>query len=274
MKLQKDNILIVGAGNMGFAFITALLDTKVAAKQISVLENNPSQELKKLTKLKKLNLISSIAMLDIKKKISIVLLAIKPNQVNNIFTDDFNIRINKSLLISIVAGKTMASLKKLSNGNINIARAMTNTPVTVGWGTSIVYFSKNFSARNKQKVIHLFDLVGQVEEVKNEKYINTFTALFGSGPAYLYLFLETWSEVAKKNGFKFGEEMAVQTMLGSLLLLLKTQDDPKILRNKVTSKGGTTEAGLEVFLKNKVFSKLFTAAVSKATKRAVDLSKS
>jgi pyrroline-5-carboxylate reductase len=178
MKLQKDNILIVGAGNMGFAFITALLDTKVAAKQISVLENNPSQELKKLTKLKKLNLISSIAMLDIKKKISIVLLAIKPNQVNNIFTDDFNIRINKSLLISIVAGKTMASLKKLSNGNINIARAMTNTPVTVGWGTSIVYFSKNFSVRNKQKVIHLFDLVGQVEEVKNEKYINTFTALF------------------------------------------------------------------------------------------------
>ena len=96
MKLQKDNILIVGAGNMGFAFITALLDTKVAAKQISVLENNPSQELKKLTKLKKLNLISSIAMLDIKKKISIVLLAIKPNQVNNIFTDDFNIRINKN----------------------------------------------------------------------------------------------------------------------------------------------------------------------------------
>ena len=93
-------------------------------------------------------------------------------------------------------------------------------------------------------MLSLLDLVGQVDEVKSEKYINSFTGLFGSGPAYLFLLLEIWTNLAKKHGFKHGEDMVVQTMLGSLLLLLKTQETPKSLRAGVTSKGGTTEAAL------------------------------
>ena len=92
---------------------------------------------------------------------------------------------------------------------------MTNTPVTVGWGTSVAYFTKTTTKINKIKVLSLLDLVGQVDEVKSEKYINSFTGLFGSGPAYLFLLLEIWSDLAKKHGFKHGEDMAVQTMLGS-----------------------------------------------------------
>ena len=125
-----------------------------------------------------------------KTKISITLIAIKPNQLDSLFTQEFNSKTKNSILISIVAGKTMGTLKKLSGNNKDIARAMTNTPVTVGFGTSIIYFSKTTTKTNKNKATHLLNLVGQVDEIKNEKHIDTFTALFGSGPAYLYLLIE------------------------------------------------------------------------------------
>ena len=274
MILKKDTILIVGAGNMGFAFISALLDNKISPKQINIIEKKPTLKLKKISKAKKINLFKSIDELNIKTKISITLIAIKPNQLDSLFTQEFNSKTKNSILISIVAGKTMGTLKKLSGNNKDIARAMTNTPVTVGFGTSIIYFSKTTTKTNKNKATHLLNLVGQVDEIKNEKHIDTFTALFGSGPAYLYLLIEIWSDLAKKYGLKNSEEMVVQTMLGSLLLLLKTQDSPKSLRAGVTSKGGTTEAALAEFTKNNNLQKLFKTAVSKAIKRAGRLSKS
>ena len=274
MTLKKDTILIVGAGNMGFAFILALLDNKISPKQINIIEKKPTLKLKKISKAKKINLFKSIDELNIKTKISITLIAIKPNQLDSLFTQEFNSKTKNSILISIVAGKTMGTLKKLSGNNKDIARAMTNTPVTVGFGTSIIYFSKTTTKTNKNKATHLLNLVGQVDEIKNEKHIDTFTALFGSGPAYLYLLIEIWTDLAKKYGLKNSEEMVIQTMLGSLLLLLKTQDSPKSLRTGVTSKGGTTEAALAEFTKNNNLQKLFKTAVSKAIKRAGTLSKS
>ena len=274
MILKKDTILIVGAGNMGFAFISALLDNKISPMQINIIEKKPTLKLKKISKAKKINLFKSIDELNIKTKISITLIAIKPNQLDSLFTQEFNSKTKNSILISIVAGKTMGTLKKLSGNNKDIARAMTNTPVTVGFGTSIIYFSKTTTKTNKNKATHLLNLVGQVDEIKNEKHIDTFTALFGSGPAYLYLLIEIWTDLAKKYGLKNSEEMVIQTMLGSLLLLLKTQDSPKSLRAGVTSKGGTTEAALAEFTKNNNLQKLFKTAVSKAIKRAGTLSKS
>ena len=153
MLLRKDKILIVGAGNMGFAFLSALLDSKINPKQINIIDKNPVAKLKKISKAKKINLFKSIDELNINTKISITLLSIKPNQLDSIFTEDFNNKTKNSILVSIVAGKTMSTLKKLSYSNKNIARAMTNTPVTVGWGTSIVFFSKTTTSKNKDKTI-------------------------------------------------------------------------------------------------------------------------
>ena len=261
MNIKNDNILIIGAGNMGYAFISALIENKVSPKKIYVIEKKPSLRLKKIQKLKKI-------------KISITILTIKPNQLVDVFSDELNNKIKNSLIISIVAGKTYSTLKKLSKGNKNIARAMTNTPAAVGWGTSIIYFAKTTTNANKKRAMHLMNLIGQVEEVKSEKSIDTFTGLFGSGPAYLYLLIEIWSNYAKKNGFKYAEEMTVQTILGSILLLLHTQEKPESLRQRVTSKGGTTEAALMELNNNQKFQKLFEKAISKAIKKATTLSKS
>ena len=274
MNIKNDNILIIGAGNMGYAFISALIENKVSPKKIYVIEKKPSLRLKKIQKLKKIKIFNTINKFETNIKISITILTIKPNQLGDVFSDELNYKIKNSLIISIVAGKTHSTLKKLSKGNKNIARAMTNTPAAVGWGTSIIYFAKTTTNANKKRAMQLMSLIGQVEEVKSEKSIDTFTGLFGSGPAYLYLLIEIWSNYAKKNGFKYAEEMTVQTILGSILLLLHTKEKPESLRKRVTSKGGTTEAALMELNNNQKFQKLFEKAISKAIKKATTLSKS
>ena len=273
MNIKNDNILIIGAGNMGYAFISALIENKVSPKKIYVIEKKPSLRLKKIQKLKKIKIFNTINKFEMNIKISITILTIKPNQLGDVFSDELNNKIKNSLIISIVAGKTHSTLKKLSKGNKNIARAMTNTPAAVGWGTSIIYFAKTTTNANKKRAMHLMNLIGQVEEVKSEKSIDTFTGLFGSGPAYLYLLIEIWSNYAKKNGFKYAEQMTVQTILGSILLLLNTKEKPESLRKRVTSKGGTTEAALMELNNNQKFKKLFEKAISKAIKKATTLSK-
>ena len=273
MNIKNENILIIGAGNMGYAFISALIENKVSPKNIYIIEKKPSARLKKIQKLKKIKIFNTINKFEKNIKISITILTIKPNQLGDVFSDELNYKIKNSLIISIVAGKTHSTLKKLSKGNKNIARAMTNTPAAVGWGTSIIYFAKTTTNANKKRAMHLMNLIGQVEEVKSEKSIDTFTGLFGSGPAYLYLLIEIWSNYAKKNGFKYAEEMTVQTILGSILLLLHTKEKPESLRKRVTSKGGTTEAALKELNNNQKFQKLFEKAISKAIKKAITLSK-
>ena len=88
-------------------------------------------------------------------KISITILTIKPNQLRDVFSDKLNNKIENSIIISIVAGKTHATLKKLSKGNKNIARAMTNTQTAVGGGTSIIYFAKTETNANKKRTMQL-----------------------------------------------------------------------------------------------------------------------
>ena len=116
-------------------------------------------------------------------------------------------------------------------------------------------------------------LMGQVSETKKEDLIDDFTAIFGSGPAYIYLFINSLIEIANKSGFKNSDSMVLQTFLGSILLLLSGQKKPSDLQKKVTSKGGTTEAALSILASNKGLKSLLTRAVNKATKRSRELSK-
>ena len=86
---------------------------------------------------------------------------------------------------------------------------MTNTPISVGMGSSVVYFDQKTSPKAKKLSKQFLSLVGQVIEVNKESQIDTFTAIFGSGPAYVYFFIETLSKIASKNGFKQSDEMII-----------------------------------------------------------------
>lgn len=269
--LKKDKILIIGAGNMGISFIKALINNNIASKNIFVLEKNSSRQLSKLKKDKKINVVSNISFYKENQKPDIVLLAVKPNQLESLFDNKLKSFLNSSIIISIIAGKKLSILKKITGNKEKTVRAMTNTPISVGMGVSVVFFDKKTNSSLKNKSKSFLKLVGLVNEVKKESLIDSFTAIFGSGPAYIYYFIEVLTKIAKKNGHENADFMTIQLFLGSLLLMLNERESPQSLRKRVTSKGGTTHAAIQQLEKYHQFEKLMNKAISDATIRSKEL---
>ena len=264
-------ILIIGAGNMGISFISALVKSKFSSKKIIVLEPKPSINVLNLKKGKKIVLIKNEEELNKVVPPDLVLLAVKPNQVGNLFSFNLAKLIKKSVIISIIAGKKTSTLRKLTNQNLNVVRSMTNTPISVGMGSSVVYFDKKTSPKAKKLSKQFLSLVGQVVEVNKESQIDTFTAIFGSGPAYIYFFIEILSKIASKNGFKQSDQMIIHLFLGSILLMIEKGEHPAMLREKVTSKGGTTDAAIRSLISSDKFYKILDRAINRARDRSKKL---
>ena len=270
--MHNRTILIIGAGNMGISFIISLIKNKFSSKKIIVLEPKPSKNILILNKKKKIVLIKNEESLNNLATPNIVLLAVKPNQVDNLFSLNLVKLIKRAVIISIIAGKKTSTLRKLSNKNLNVVRSMTNTPISVGMGSSVVYFDKKTSSKAKKLSKQFLSLVGQVVEAKNELQIDSFTAIFGSGPAYIYFFIEILSKIALKNGFKLSDQMIMHLFLGSILLILQKKEHPRDLRNRVTSKGGTTDAAIQFLMSSDKFLRILESAITKAKKRSIKLS--
>ena len=270
-EIHNKTILIIGAGNMGISFMSSLIKNKFSGKKIIVLEPKPSKNVLNLKKGKKIVLIKNEEELSNVAQPDLVLLAVKPNQVDNLFSLNLAKFIKRSVIISIIAGKKTSTLRKLSNQNLNIVRSMTNTPISVGMGSSVVYFDQKTSPKAKKLSKQFLSLVGQVIEVNKESQIDTFTAIFGSGPAYVYFFIETLTKIASKNGFKQSDEMIIHLFLGSILLMIDKGEHPAILREKVTSKGGTTDAAIRSLISSDKFYKILNRAINQARDRSKKL---
>ena len=271
--LKNNKFLILGAGNMGISFIKALLQNKISASKIFILEKRISSELKKIQLKKKIKILKLASSLPKNFRPDIVLLAVKPNQLDSAVSEELVNTISDSLIISIIAGKKISELKKVTRNKNKTVRAMTNTPVSLGMGTSILYFDKGIKEKYKNLAREFLALVGQVNEAKNETVIDSFTAIYGSGPAYIYLMIESLINISSKAGLRNSENMVIQTFLGSLLLLMSGNSDAKTLRRNVTSKGGTTQAALSVLNSQNGLPKLLSRAIEKAKKRSVELSR-
>ena len=272
--LRKEKFLIIGAGNMGIAVIKSLLNQGISSKKIVVIEKKQSNELKKLKRLNKFEIKKSIDKISNPYKPTVTLVAVKPNQLRTLSRVNKDNRLSNSIIVSIVAGKKINELNKIFKKTCGIVRGMTNTPVSVNMGTTILCFEKKIKLKQKKSIFQLMSLLGQVNETKNEKLIDNFTAIFGSGPAYIYLFINSLIEIANKSGFKNSDSMVLQTFFGSIFLLSSEQNTPSNLQKKVTSKGGTTEAALTILESNKGIKTILYKAISKATKRSRELSKS
>jgi len=274
INLKKQKFLIIGAGNMGYAVLNSLIENKISSKNILIIEKKITPKLKKLKSKHNLKIVKNVRLLKYKFVPSISLISVKPNQLNAAVDSSLEKFLSNSLIVSIVAGKKISDLKKIFTLNKGIVRAMTNTPASVNMGTTLICFDKTIKSDQKKIVRNFLSLLGQINETKNEKVIDDFTAIFGSGPAYIFLFIETLIKIADKSGFKNSKNMVLQTFLGSLLLLLNGKDSPIHLKKSVTSKGGTTEAALKILENKNGFSALISRAIDKAKKRSRELSKS
>tara|TARA_B100000029_G_scaffold195623_1_gene193731 strand:+ start:2750 stop:3577 length:828 start_codon:yes stop_codon:yes gene_type:complete len=273
VSLKNNKFLILGAGNMGISFIKALLQNKISSSKIFILEKRISSELKKIKLKKKIKILKAASSLPKNFRPDIVLLAVKPNQLDSAMTEELVNIISDSLIVSIIAGKKISELKRITRNKNKTVRAMTNTPVSLGMGTSILYFDKGVKKKFKNLAREFLALVGQVNEAKNESVIDSFTAIYGSGPAYIYLMIESLIKISSKAGLKNSENMVFQTFLGSLLLLMSGSSDAKTLRENVTSKGGTTQAALSVLNSYNGLPRLLSKAIKKAKKRSIELSR-
>jgi len=203
----------------------------------------------------------------------LVVLGVKPYQVLEVL-EELRGEIGKNaVVISMAAGITLNSMANVLPENPNIIRTMPNTPALVGKGVTGVAASSTASKEAVAAAISLFEKVGSVIEV-HENQINSLSAISGSGPAWVFYFIEQWEKVAQANGFSKdqAEVMVRETFSGSLELLMSSSETPTELRKKVTSPGGTTERIIATFEEAKL-QEIFEAGLKAAVARAEEIAK-
>lgn len=263
----KTKIAVIGAGNMGEAIIRGIINSKIIVSDIK------KKRLKKLKQILKITVAADNK--DAVKKAGIIILAIKPQNVHTVLMEIADTVTSKKLVISIAAGITTKKIEKAFSGKIAVVRVMPNTPALVGMGMSVVCPGKYAKSKHIRIATRIFSAMGEIIVIKKERLMDAVTAVSGSGPAYVYLFIESLIKSARKIGLAktIAEKLVLQTLKGALELLDKTGKEPFELRRQVTSPGGTTEAALKVFYK-KGFQKLIESAVSEACRKSKELQSS
>ncbi len=253
-------ISVIGVGNMGEAIIRGLLKkSRTNNYEITAVDQDQS----KLEQIEKTFEIKTSKEI-IQNEINII--AVKPNNIKNLFE---NVTIKpESLYISVAAGVKVERFKNLLGEKARIVRVMPNLPAIVGAGVNVM-----FSENEKDLLIaqEIFNSTGSSYICKDENEINAATALCGSGPAFVALFIESLSIAAKENGLKLDTtKLAIETLIGTCKLLLEKEIEPKKLIQMVSSPNGTTVAGLNSFKKDN-FQATVKNAIDAATKRAFEL---
>jgi pyrroline-5-carboxylate reductase len=263
------SILLIGAGRMGSALLKGWL--KSGAKSIQVVEPEPSPELRKLAKAKKISLFAAPSQ--VKAKPSVCVVAIKPQVLKGEAVTLAGFAARGALMISIAAGTSIETLAKAWGRKARIIRAMPNTPGAIGAGITGLYAARGVTPADRKRAVALLSALGQTEWVAKEELIDSVTAVSGSGPAYLFLMAEALTEAGVAEGLPRAqaEKFARATVAGAGALLAADKSPASGLREAVTSPGGTTAAALSVLMADDGLVALMKRAVHAARKRAEEL---
>lgn len=265
--MKKPDILLVGCGKMGNAMLEGWLKENIAGK-ITVVEPHPYATSSAASYLKKFEDIPANFVPDV------VVFAVKPQVLDEV-ARQYCALAEKSLFLSIAAGKTTTKIQSALGANAAIVRAMPNLPASVGQGITAAFANKNAAPENRNLAGKLLSAIGDTVWLDDEALMDAVTAVSGSGPAYIFLLTEALEQAAQKAGLpaELAAQLARKTVTGSARLLEESTLDSATLRENVTSPGGTTAAALEILMKNGAGMKeLLTAAVAAATSRSKELS--
>jgi pyrroline-5-carboxylate reductase len=249
--MENNRIAIIGAGSMGGAILSGLIAAGTSADSITA-STATSQSAKALAEKFSIATFaldaSEFANADAAKDADILLIAVKPAKVLETLEQIKSSVKDGSLVISVAAGVTTESMEQAIGSKASVIRAMPNTPSIVGHGVTGI--AKGKSANDAQLVVakELFETVGQVLIVEEDK-INALSTISGSGPAYVFYFAEKLMTAAKELGFtdKEADQMVRATFLGSATLLAASSETPETLRAQVTSPNGTTMEATNTF---------------------------
>lgn len=268
-------ILFIGAGNMGQAIINGVISKdKFNKKDIAIYEVDDKTRLKVIANWD-VNTISSID--EQIKEFDYIILAVKPQIFKNFGNDDKmknlkNFITKKQTIVSIMAGITIKKLEDFFGENTDIVRVMPNTPALVGLAASVLSPSSSVSKEKLNCIKEIFESIGIVEIIE-EKHIDAVTGLSGSGPAYVFMFIESLIQGGILCGLskEISEKLAIQTVLGSAMMASKDKNVEN-LRHMVTSPGGTTIEAISI-LESMAFRSSLIEAVRGATEKSKELGK-
>ncbi len=266
----KVSIGFIGAGNMAEALIKGILIKKLVDKEkVSAFEVNPARA-KDMANRYGIRLTDSLPHLT--QKTDILILCVKPQQMGEVL-ESLKPLIKNQLVITIAAGITTRFYLKKLGAKTRFIRVMPNMPAMLGFGATGIFAAKTATKTDLANTIALFAATGEVITVKREALIDAVTALSGSGPAFVYRFAASLISGGSKAGLSkdAARTLALQTLLGAAHILINANEDPASLTDKVTSKGGTTLAGLEI-LDQKGFTQTVEACILRASERAKELS--
>ena len=271
------NISIIGCGKMGVALLHGWFEAELLnnAQVLDPYDIDPS--LSNNPQLFHVKLMESLSW----DKTDIVILAVKPQIMDEICGDLKQILNTKDLgknlgnipVLSIAAGKITSYFQKQLGQDTPVIRSMPNTPAAIGQGMSALYATDNVTPAQKQMAEKLLNAVGQTIWIDDEAQMDAVTAVSGSGPAYVFYLIEAMAQAGEKIGLSPDQAMmlARQTVIGASALAEKSHDTPaSILRQNATSKGGTTQAALEVLM-NGEFQDILDKAIQVAYKRGQEL---
>jgi len=262
----------VGSGNMAEALIKGILTANIYAPENVFISDIRAERLKFLVE--KYNVISIESNAELAAKVETIVLSIKPQNMTDALGSIKDALGDETLVISIAAGIKVANIAAVL-GDIAIVRVMPNTPALIGEGASAL-FANERAKPMLADARSIFSSVGRAVVVDDEDLIDAVTAVSGSGPAYYFLLTEEMIKAGVELGLPedVAKELVLQTAKGAGLLAVdadKNDQSPAVLRQKVTSPGGTTEAALKVFAANN-FSRLITDALTAACDRSKELS--
>lgn len=235
-------IVFLGGGNMANALIGGMLKRGFAAADIDVVELNDEAR-QRLTDAFGVSCHSSA---DFAPAPDILVLAVKPQQMKDAVAP-FVEKLGNALVISIAAGLDMAALSRWMGGHRRIVRCMPNTPALIGAGITGLCALPEVSGDERAAADRVLKAVGTTVWIDDEAKIDGVTAISGSGPAYVFLFIEALQQAAAELGFSAeqGRQLAIETVQGAAALAAQSTEPASTLRERVTSKGGTTEAALK-----------------------------
>jgi pyrroline-5-carboxylate reductase len=266
-------VVLVGCGNMGYAMLAGWLKSRqLSPSETFVAE--PNAELR--ARAEKLGVATGASVADLPAGTpELVVMAVKPQVIREVTAGYKHLGNGQTSFVSVAAGTPIATFAEVLGDKTPIIRVMPNTPAAIGKGMMVVYANAHVRPETKKFVDELLAASGAVATVDDEKLMDAVTAVSGSGPAYIFHFIECLTAAAEHAGLptETAKLLAMQTVYGAACLAAESGEEPGLLRQQVTSPNGTTAAALNVLMGDDRLKTLLTEAVEAARLRSIELGK-
>ena len=261
----------IGAGNMAEAMVKGLLGSGNFKKKDITLSDVDPGRLSYLSS--QYGVTTTSDNTEAVKTSDVVIFSVKPQILPAVCGEIRNVATTDKLYVSIAAGVKHSFIKKLVGRDIKLARVMPNAPSLVLEGASCVYFGEDFSVEEEDLILGILGSLGKAFRVDSEGVMDAVTALSGSGPAFVSIFIEALCDGAVKMGLsrKLATDLAAQTVLGTSKMIQESAKHPAEIKDMVASPGGTTATGIHS-LERGGFRAAVISAVESAARRSAELS--